>query len=139
MLDDAWDAAPPAANSLRDQLRAYEKEVSQVYRGGSLASVSKNSTSQSYASGPNNLTVLQVAKGWRMLVNLFDYCKSEIDLEIAAVPQDPQDPGNDKDPAVYARMAQFLNPLLTPVNEYTTDLTQLLLPPVIAPPVPMTQ
>lgn len=136
MLDDAWDAAPQQPNTLRDTLRGFEKSIIQLFRtAGSLSSVSKNSTSQSYASGPNALTPLQIQRAWRMLINAFDACKAEIDAEGAAVPVDPQYPGNDADPAVYARMQL----LLQPIHEYSADLTQFWIPPTIAPPVPFTQ
>jgi hypothetical protein len=73
LLDDAWDAAPAGANTLREQLRANEVTAGQILAAGSLASVSKNSASQAWAlSGPGAFTPAELVRAWRDLLNLFD-------------------------------------------------------------------
>ena len=133
ILDDAWDACPLTANSLRDQLRTFEKGVTKLFSGGSLASVAKNNSSQAYRGpGVGSHTPVQIANAWRKLINLFDQAKNEIDLELTA--NDTQKPPDDLDPSIYARMQQSL----VIVDEYQPDITDLLLPPTLSPPVPFT-
>lgn len=72
MLDDAWDSSIENATPLRDTLRNFERTAGTLVSGGSLASVSKNSTSQTYAFGTGQLTTAEVARGWRKLIDLYD-------------------------------------------------------------------
>jgi len=131
-LDDAWDAAPAQANTLRDQLRTFEKSVTKLFSQGSLASVQKNAASQSYRGpGLGSYTPVQIANAWRGLINLFDSTKAEVDAEIAAA--DTQAPANDQDPVIYGRMKLQL----LPVTEYQADITSLLLPVTLAVPNPL--
>ena len=77
MLEDAWDNAPEDGDTLREELRKNERAVGELISAGSIQSVSKNSTSQSYAfSGGGQLTTAEVARGWRDLLNLFDRCSN---------------------------------------------------------------
>jgi len=134
--DDAWDSCAASANSFRDQLRAYEKAANRQFSVGSIASVSKNSANQSYRGpGVGSYTVVQIANTWRTLINLFDRIKAEVDAEISA--DDTQKPPDDYDPTVYERGLLILGN--QPVTEYSSDFTDLLLPPTIAPPVPFGQ
>lgn len=72
-LEDAWDAAKDAANTLRPQLRGYESSVRALSSQGALGSVSKNSTSQSYRGpGLGSYTPIQIADAWRMLIQNYD-------------------------------------------------------------------
>lgn len=128
LLDKAWLAAPAGANSLRDQLLIFEQQALALIGGGSLASVSKNSASQSYASGPNALTPLQIQRAWRYLVDLFDEVKAWADDELAEVPPDGDEPANDLDPAVYAEMMNRLRY----VYSESTDLTELRVSPTLS-------
>lgn len=73
-MEDAWDSAPASVNTYRDELRRLEREVGLLVSKGALSSASKNSASQSYASGQGNLTTADVARAWRDLINLFDRC-----------------------------------------------------------------
>lgn len=131
-LDDAWDAAPNVANSLRGQLRAFEKQVTTLFSQGSIASVGKNSANQSYRGpGVGSFTPAQLQYVWRRLINLFDSTKAEVDQEIAVA--DSQAPANDGDPVIYARMMLQLQP----VAEYQPDITDLLLPPTLTAPMPI--
>lgn len=70
MLDDAWDDR--AELTLREKLRANERAAGAMLSAGSLASVSKNSASQSFAYGRGNVTVAEIARGWRELITCFD-------------------------------------------------------------------
>lgn len=88
-LDQAWEvsqaAAPPI--TLRAQLRTYERNVSTFFAGGTIGSVSKNSTSQTYRGpGLGSYTVVQIANAWRTLLNLFDATKNWIDRELIEDP-----------------------------------------------------
>lgn len=141
-LENAWDAAPNAANTLRQQLRVYEVAATNLFSGGSIGSVSKNSTSQSYRGpGLGSYTPVQIANAWRNLINLFEQQKCETDAVYAAAtaipPQQWAVPflvkfptyAEDPDPAVYCLMTKQL----LPVNEYQTDLTVLRLQPTLSP------
>src|SRR5579862_879288 len=119
-LDDAWDASPQEANSLRGQLRTFEKQVTTLFSQGSIASVGKNSANQSYRGpGLGSFTPAQLQYLWRRLINLFDSTKNEVDAEIAL--PDTQAPANDQDPVIYGRMMLQLQP----VTEYQPDMTDL--------------
>jgi len=72
MLDDAYDDAVAGTISLREQLRANERNAGALVAGGSLSSVSKNSASQSYAFGNGQVTTAEIARGWRILIDCYD-------------------------------------------------------------------
>jgi len=78
MLDDAFDDASSAATPLRTQLRLNERAAGSLVSGGSLASVSKNSASQSYAFGRGNVTPAEIARGWRILIDCFDVTSTDL-------------------------------------------------------------
>jgi hypothetical protein len=112
MLEDAWDAAPEGALTLREQLRTNERAAGLVVSGGSLSSVSKNASSHSYAFGAGTITPLEIANAWRDLINLYDilfdsYTTAALDTS---------------DEAIYAEMRRRL---LTPLSEFTKDYTSL--------------
>lgn len=113
MLEDAWDAAPEGAATLREQLRSFERASGLVVSGGSLASISKNSSSHSYAFGPGNITPKEVANTWRELIDLFD--------GIFAARTDAA--GDATDEAVYAEM----NRRLVACVEFTKDFSGVCL------------
>jgi len=137
--DNAWDTALAQANSFRPQLRIYEQGATNLFGGGSIGSVSKNSVSQTYRGpGVGSYTPVQIANSWRMLINLYDellaYCNrlfllsqsnpppspnSIPALFIAKFPQYQADP----DDAVY----YFMQRKLRPIDSYETDLTELRL------------
>jgi hypothetical protein len=136
-LDDAWDAAPSSANSLRDQLRSFEKAVTAQYSQGSIASVSKNSFSQTYRGpGLGSYTLVQIANAWRTLINLFDEEKQRADFIqaagdawfIAKFPNYSSGDSPDTDPAIYDLMKNRL----FVITEYQTDLSDLRLRPTLA-------
>jgi len=128
-LDDAWDAAPDNANSLRQQLRAFEKSITAQFSSvGSLGSVSKNSANQSYRGpGLGQYTVAQIQTAWRMLINLFDRTKDKTDWENANRPDFQTEYPNyatDPDLAIYNFCAKWLR---NDFSSYQVDLTDLRL------------
>lgn len=141
MLDQAYLAyQQDKTRSLRVYLLQNEQQVLKLISAGSLSSFSKNSVSQSYATGGDALSQGKIQRCWRALIGTYDYCLSELQLEQVAVPIDPQYPEASAavpptDDDVYNRMVLILQP----ITEYTSDLTELLLPPTLTPPVPMTQ
>lgn len=80
------DSGLPAP-ALRNQLRAYEKASEALFRGGSIASVSKNSASQSYRGpGLGSYTPVQLANAWRQLISLYDQVFACVNAELAQHP-----------------------------------------------------
>lgn len=90
LWDDAWDAAPEAANTFRGQLRAFETDVGRLVSKGSVSSFSKNSLTTSFAATPGNLTQADIARAWRDLINLFDSCHTDLVNAGTAAPTDEQ-------------------------------------------------
>lgn len=78
LWDDAWDAAPDGANTFREQLRIFEKQIGNLVSQGSLQSFSKNSQSHSYAFTPRSLTQTDLARAWRTLITLFDRISTDL-------------------------------------------------------------
>lgn len=109
MLEDAWDAAPEGALTLREQLRAYELAAGLVISGGSLSSISKNQSNHSYAFGSGNITAKEVANVWRELIDLYDLLVNS--YEAAAL--------DVSDETIYPEMMRRL----VPINSFTTDFT----------------
>ena len=128
-LDDAWDVAPASASTLRNQLRAFEKATtSQFSTVGSIGSVSKNSTSQSYRGpGVGSYTLVQISNAWRQLINLYDEIRKLSDYLqsisnprfVATFPIYLTDP----DVVVY----EIMKERLIVVDDYQVDLTNLRL------------
>lgn len=59
--------------TLREQLRARERQVGALIGHGSIVSVSKNSTSQTYSfSGSGSITASEIARAYRTLIDLYD-------------------------------------------------------------------
>ncbi len=129
-LDDAWDAAPQGANTLRDQLRAFEKTLSPLFNQGSLASVSKNSASQTYRGpGLGSYTTPQITKVWRDLINLYDHTLNRVNCLLnATIKPNPLPtwwPADNTDNTLYG----FMKYRLVECSEYSMDMTYLRLPP----------
>jgi hypothetical protein len=111
MLDDAWDDSQAEAVTLREKLRANERLAGTLVSGGSLSSVSKNSASQSFAFGRGNVTALEIARGWRMLITIFD----QVYTSFAAAGE------TNTDTAVATEMRRRL----VPCREFTNDFSGL--------------
>jgi hypothetical protein len=101
LLEDAWDNAPDGALTLREELRRNERAIGVLIAQGSLSSVSKNSSSQSYAFGQGQLTTAEMARAWRVLINLFD--RSQSIILAASLTND--------DDTIYAEMKARLVPV----------------------------
>jgi len=132
--DNAWDDAPAGALTFFQQLRGEERKVATLFSQGAIASVGKNSANQSYrGAGIGSFTPAQIQVGWRTLINLYNQMKANIAAEIAAAdPQAP--PGGDTEQEIYLRGQIILG---TPIVEYQSDMTDLLLPPTLTAPVPL--
>ena len=111
--DDAWDAAPEATNTFRQQIRDFEKLSGRLVSAGSLGSVSKNSSSQTFAPyNGGNLTQAEIARAWRELINLFDRIKAAFIADSVAAPTDEQ---------IYA---EGVSQLSNPVTETRPDFSE---------------
>lgn len=134
-LDDAWDSAQDTATGFRDQLRAYEKSITAQFASvGSIASLSKNSTNQSYRGpGLGQYTVAQIQTAWRMLINLYDATKDRFDYLSASgntdFAEDYPDYKGDPEKAVYSFSSHWLRNDFT---HYQTDLSDLRLRPTLS-------
>ncbi len=113
LLDDAKDAAPQGGLTLRESLRNAEKSVGELVANGSIANVSKNASSHSYAfSGAGSLTTAEVARAWRQLITLHDDCLASF---VAAGTSEPTD----------AELHAEMMARLRPVYRTRLDLTLL--------------
>ncbi len=125
-LDDAWDAAPEQAETLRSQLRIYEKAITTLFSQGAISSISKNSVQQTYRGpGLGSYTMQQLQTVWRTLINLFDRTKEEIICRAKAKGEEP----DTTDDAIIVIMRRWLNrggP--GGITEVQADMTHLRLP-----------
>ena len=136
-LDDAWDAANNDANSLRVQMRSYESSARGKSSGGTLASVAKNTSSQSYRGpGVGSYTLVQIADAWRMLINTYDEISCWITWAIANPPTNPPPcwptqaqvgENGDLDGLIYPAMKKKIRV----IYDYQIDLTDLFLQPTL--------
>lgn len=84
-LNDAWTRASEEANTLRAQLVADQVAALALVKQGSIASVGKNSASQSYTGyGPGKLTQVQIVELIGNLISLYDQIKSKLTAEFQA-------------------------------------------------------
>lgn len=141
-LNDAWNRAGDAANTLRDTLIADQTAALRLVKQGSLASVGKNSTSQAYkAYGPGSLTQVQVVEIVGNLQGLYDQVQSKITCEFTtsadfdyAVPV-----GFDFDGPVYAALTKLFIAQSSGAAQLLPDISRLRLPPsLILSPEPTT-
>lgn len=140
-LEYAWTKAPAQANSLREQLFAFESSVRETARGGSVGSFSKNGASQTYRGpGLGAYTADQLGDGWRTLINLYDSIQSAMNQAATHPPTNPPvgwptvPADGDWDVQVYPLMVDRLR--IGTVTEYQVDLTNLRLRPTFGcPPV----
>lgn len=141
-LNDAWQRAADEANSIRETLVADHAQSLQPIKYGSLASVGKNSTSQSYKPyGPATLTQVQVVEAIGNLLGLYDQLKSKLTEEFEdsadfdyAVPA-----AYDFDPVIYNLLTKLLNAASSGTANMLPDISQLRLPAtVLLNPTPLT-
>lgn len=140
--ENAWDDCPAQANSFRAQLRIMERNAASLFASGTIASVSKNAASQSYAgAGFGRFSVAQIQQGFRMLIEMYDaelwetkclynlaqtyptnQCGIAFMLQYPTYAQDP-------DQAVWDRINGILS---NPVDNYQVDLGYIRLNPTLA-------
>lgn len=107
LLEDAYDDSVAASANLRDTLRSKERAAGATVAGGSLASISRNGASHSYAFGKGTVSTSDMARGYRTLIDLYDVI---LDGEVYTT-----------DPDIKAEMMRRL----VPCNEFTKDFTCL--------------
>lgn len=130
-LNDAWTRAADGANKFREQLISDQTGALQLIKTGSVASVGKNSTNQSYAFyGAGVLTHVQIVETIGNLLALYDQVKLKITCAFQAnadfdytVPAD-----FDFDQSVYDALTQLFTAQSTGVAQMLPDITRLRLP-----------
>ncbi len=84
-LNDAWQRAGSAANSLRKMLVADQVAALEFVKTGAIASVGKNSANQSYRGyGPGSLTHVQIVEAIGNLLGFYDQVAAKIKAEFLA-------------------------------------------------------
>lgn len=141
-LNDAWNRAGDAANTFYNTLLSDQTAALQFVKGGSLASVSKNTASQAYRGyGAGSLTQVQIVEIIGNLLGLYDQVKSKITCEFqASADFDNAVPaGFDFDPPVYDALKKVFTAQSSGAAQLLPDLTSLRLPPcTILTPSPTT-
>lgn len=110
-LSDAWERAGSEANSLRQTLTNDQREALALVKQGSIASVGKNSASQSYKGyGAGSLTQVQIVELISNLIGLYEQVKSKIYNQfLASADFDYTEPaGFDYDAPVYQILSNAL-------------------------------
>lgn len=124
-LDDAFDASVLAANTLRQQLRAYETAARAAISSGQVISAvsasngaggRSTSFSQPSKEAFEGLNPVSLVEMWRALVDLHDLVIEQESLSNST---------NDREAIKDAMMA-----LLKPCTEHTMDFSRLRCPPV---------
>jgi hypothetical protein len=135
VLDQSWANVPAGNNTFVPYLLAQEQARLALFSTtGSIGSVAKNSTSQSF-TGPSgaSLTVLQMQKLYRMLINLYRQKKQETDRlfqnSVAWFISKFPTYATNADPAVYDFMVNWLGQDFT---QYQCDMTDLRMEPTLA-------
>jgi hypothetical protein len=143
MLEDAYETSQAAqtVGGLRGQLRIWEQNIARQYEvTGSIASIAKNSASQSYrGSAVGSYTPAQLSQSFRRLINLFDSVQREVQSALAGLqPTTPPPwwPKDATDSSIYPIMKWQLAEMLP--SEYECDFTFLRLHPTLAGPYPAT-
>lgn len=106
-LNLAWQNAQDGANSLPAQLLAEQQNALALLAKGSVQSVGKNSTSQSYGYyGPGNLTHRQITNAFTTLIRYYQTVKDKIIGAFATARIDvPAD--FDFDQPIYDQLTKF--------------------------------
>ncbi len=130
-LNRAWESAAATANTLRPQLVQEQVAATNFIALGSLASVGKNSSNQSYKNyGPATLTQVQIVEVYGNLLGLYDELKSRItcafEKNTAEFPDGVPDTF-DFDPAVYDLLTKTFNAMNSGVATQLTDISSLRL------------
>lgn len=109
-LTRAWNNAQETANTLLPQLEAEQQQALTMLASGSVASLSKNTASQSYGGyNPGNLTHRQITNIFTTLIRQYQTLKDKLTCAIEAsddftegVPAD-----YDYDPDIYALLTKY--------------------------------
>lgn len=81
----AWERAAAGANTLRGQFIAEMSAADSLVASGSISSVGKNSTNQSYKGyGPGSDTQEEIRGIWASLIALYDLLQAKITCEFKA-------------------------------------------------------
>ena len=127
-LNDAWNRSSTAANSLRETLINDQTDALADVRYGAIASVSKNSTNQSYKGyGPGSLTQVQIVEALGNLLAMYDQATGIIVAQFeASADFDYEAPdGFDYYTTVYGMLVKTFNALSSGVSTQIPDIRDL--------------
>lgn len=134
----ASTANAAASGNLLNQLMANDQAAIQLYKGGTVASFSKNSLTQSYrGSGLGTQTTQQMARVWRELINFCKETSKYIARLLSIVPQPNPLPSWWPPDSTDLTLYNFMVKRLCPEPEYQSDFTGLRFYP-LAPFLPIT-
>jgi hypothetical protein len=134
-LNDAWQRAGDAANSLREIIVSSQVAALSLVKLGSIASVGKNSANQSYSGyGPGKLTHVQIVEAWGNILSLYDQIKSKVTAEfVASADFDFTEPsGFDYDPVCYDLLTRTFTQQSAGSTVSLPDLRELRVPQTVA-------
>lgn len=130
-LADAWNRAGAGANTLLATLQSDQAAALSLVKQGSLYSVGKNSTSQTYKGyGAGSLTHVQIVETIGNLLALYAEFQDKITREFTC----SADWGNavpanfDFDDPIYALLTQAFNSLAAGNTTMLPDITRLRVP-----------
>lgn len=132
-LNDAWSRATDGANTLRATLVADQVAALVFVKAGSLASVGKNSTSQSYKGyGPGTLTHVQIVETIGNLLAFYDQVAAKIKAEFYASEEFSfaEPAGFDYDAPVYQILTQTFTQTSAGSTYSLPDIRELRVPQV---------
>lgn len=125
-LNLAWQNAQDGANTLPAQLLAEQQAALALLAKGSVQSVGKNSTSQSYGYyGPGNLTHRQITNAFTTLRRFYQVVKDKIVAAFATAGITIPD-GFDYDQPVYDQLVKYFQ--VTAEADRLPDISQLRYP-----------
>lgn len=126
-LNLAWQRAGDAANTLQEQLLKEQQAALNFVATGSLATVAKNSTSQSYAFyGPGTFTHRQITAIFTTLIRYYQTVKDKI-TAAAAQSAVVLDATFDFDAPIYALLTKYFQ--VSTSAAVLPDISDLRFPP----------
>ena len=130
-LNDAWGRAADTANSLRVTIVSDQVNALVLVKQGSIASVGKNSTSQSYKGyGPGSLTQVQIVEAIGNLLGFYDQIAAKIKAEFlhSADFEYTEPAGFDYDNPVFSTLTEILTQLSAGSVTALPDIRDLRVP-----------
>lgn len=130
-LNDAWESAADAANTLRGQIVVNQVNALALVKQGSIASVGKNSANQSYKTyGPGSLTQVQIVEAWGNLLAFYDQIKSKLtsEFEASADFEYSVPAGYDFDPVIYELLTNVFTNVSSGRAASLPDISQIRYP-----------